>query len=68
MGLFNFGCFVLVEGLFMDNGAFQVDRLSMPPAAPRSHQDSIFSIDFFSGKPNQGIADLNCKETLRSFV
>lgn len=60
VGMFNFGCFVLVEGLYTENSVILVEKLSMPMIAPRRKTDSIFSIDYFSGKPNQGVADLEC--------
>ena len=61
MGMFNYGCFVLVRGLFDENNVIIVENISMPPAIKRDQSDSIFSIDFFSGKPNQGVADLDCE-------
>lgn len=59
--MFNFGCFVIIQGYYTENSVIKVANVSMPPIIPRNKTESIFSVDYFAGKPNQGVADLDCE-------
>jgi hypothetical protein len=59
---------VVIQGVYTENSVIQVENISMPPIIPRNKTESIFSVDYFAGKPNQGVADLDCKSRHLIFV